>query len=68
MDKFWMVFKPNGYPPEKQHVTKESAEREQERLARLYPGSTFYLLEAMSAAHKAPDVIVTKLEHVHIPF
>lgn len=51
MDRFWLVWCPEGRkPPKYQHNIKESAEREAARLAEKYPGEEFYVMEAISMA------------------
>lgn len=51
---FWMVRGPDG-PPRVMHMHPDAAEAEAERLARVNPGKTFYVLEAI-AAHRRVDV------------
>lgn len=46
---FWMVWNPNGHAPTFRHPSKESAEREAERLARANPDRTFVVLESVCA-------------------
>jgi len=45
--QFWMVWNPDGNPPKYRHDTEAAAETEAERLARLNPGSRFFVLEAV---------------------
>lgn len=50
MKTFWMVHRVNGnMTPTKIHETKESAEKEANRLAALYTGHVFAVLETVSA-------------------
>lgn len=51
--KFWMV-KGDG-PASATHGSREAAEREADRLARLSPGTLFFVLEAV-ACHRRVDV------------
>lgn len=44
---FWMVWNPQGHAPTKDHGTKDSAEREAERLARLNRGQRFIVLQSI---------------------
>lgn len=46
--KIWMVKGESGGPPSKVHKTEASATVEAKRLARLHPGTKFYVLEAMT--------------------
>lgn len=47
-DSFWMIWNPYGHAPTHKHITVESARAEAERLARLNPGVTFYVLQAVA--------------------
>lgn len=47
VEKFWMVWNPNGRAPTYRHDSKESATREAERLARANPEQTFIVLKAV---------------------
>ena len=43
--EFWLIWSPrSGRWPRYRHQTKESVEREAERLSKLYPGRHFYVL------------------------
>lgn len=44
---FWMVWTPSGHPPTYRHSDYTSARTEAERLARVSPGSEFYILQAV---------------------
>lgn len=44
--RFWMVWNPVGRQPTFKHPCQESARREAERLARLYPNERFWVLES----------------------
>lgn len=57
---FWMVVG-NG-PTFVRHDTRIAAEREAERLARLHPGASFYVLEAIVLVRKV-DVEKISLRH-----
>jgi hypothetical protein len=45
--QFWMIWNPEGNMPRFCHDTEAAAETEAERLARLNPGQSFYILEAV---------------------
>lgn len=45
-EAFWMVWCPTGRPPMVRHMSESSAVIEAERLARMNPGSEFYVLQA----------------------
>ena len=45
--EFWMVWKENGGEPSHRHATLETAKAEAERLARVFPGSRFFVLYAV---------------------
>ncbi len=47
MNKFWMVYSPQGGPPTVEHTRRVSADREAERLARANPGKKFVVLSAL---------------------
>lgn len=49
--KFWMVL--GEGTPTYRHPSQESAEREAERLARMVPGQSFVVLEAVSSVCKS---------------
>ncbi len=55
---FWMVYNPRHSAPRVQHPTHEAAVAEAQRLARLQPDDTFYVL-AVSAIVKAEVSIST---------
>jgi hypothetical protein len=46
MNKFWMVYNPNGSMPTNSHATKEIATEEAKRLAAKHPGERFVVLES----------------------
>lgn len=56
MNKFWMVWMEGNRDPQHKHTSSHSAEMEAERLARLHPGRTLYILESVNAC-KVADVI-----------
>jgi hypothetical protein len=59
--QFWLVWSPNGLaPPRFRHDTKQAAETEAVRLARLNRGEEFFVLEAVSSA-RVQDVQLTDL-------
>ena len=55
MKKFWMVWNEGNRDPRFKHGTEEMARIEAERLARLFPGSIFYLLTSVDAC-KVNDI------------
>lgn len=56
--QFWIVYNPNGpHTPRHWHTSMPEALEESKRLARLHPGSQFYVMEAVAGAEK-PDVSV----------
>jgi hypothetical protein len=61
MDKFWLVWNPQGRNPSYRHARKASAEAESRRLATQYPGERFYVLSALSFAQTREPVEVTNL-------
>lgn len=66
MRKFWLVWNGRGWSdarehmPRHEHATRESADAEAQRLARLVPGSRFFVLEALRYWEK-DDVKVVDL-------
>jgi hypothetical protein len=69
MKQFWMVWRRWGGAPTHQHDTEEGAAAEAERLARLHPGETFVVLEAVRAL-KVSDIHTIDLRGTtdEIPF
>lgn len=73
MKKFWLVWNGKTGPfniPKFEHLDKVSADEEAKRLARLNPGTRFYVLEALRYWEKN-DMKVVDLENVdseEIPF
>lgn len=65
MDLFWMVFNPQAGAPVYRHPTEKAARTEAERLARINPGQTFYVLQTVGKARKT-DVEYTLIQD--IPF
>ena len=45
--KFWMITG-DGNSPKVRHASRQLAQNEAERLARLYPGQEFFILETVS--------------------
>lgn len=70
MSEFWMVWNPNGRAPTHKHRTLVEAEREAQRLARMIPGESFVILEAMHAYRisVAPVQKIALSELDEIPF
>jgi hypothetical protein len=57
---FWLVWCPDGKtPPKHRHGTRESAEMEAARQARVNPGKKFYVLEPVCVAERQ-DVSITQ--------
>ena len=52
-ERFWMVYGEGQGAPTAKHGTRDSAERECGRLARLNPGVVFYALCAVSGSRKS---------------
>lgn len=52
MNKFWMVWNPNGTMPTYRHDSPDSAVTEAERLAKTHEGCQFFVLCAMSVSQK----------------
>lgn len=48
---YWMVHGSQG-PPTYKHVSLQSARQEAERMAKLYPGELFVILESIAAVEK----------------
>lgn len=59
---FWLVWNPSGRAPTHEHTAEHLAQAEASRLAELYPGSTFYVLQATEHYRRAEPVQRTKLE------
>jgi hypothetical protein len=57
---FFMVWNPNGRAPTYKHESYKAAVTEAERLSRLCPGESFYVLQAVSITKKT-DVETVKL-------
>lgn len=60
-EPFWMVYGDGQRAPTYKHDSEASAEVEARRLARLLPGTSFYVLETVARAIK-PDVHFTRIE------
>lgn len=57
---FWMVWNPAGNSPSFRHETEHGAVFEATRLARMSPGQSFFVLEAVKMVTKS-DVTVEEL-------
>jgi len=70
MNKFWVVWRSDGWTPVVRHVTKQSALNEAKRLAEGNAGKEFFVLEAISLTTRPPPpVVTTELEDPEsIPF
>lgn len=55
-EKFWMVCGPFNNPKFR-HPTRVSAEQEAERLAKLHPNDSFFVLEAVSVAKQLQSIL-----------
>lgn len=53
-DTYWLVHNAASGPAQHEHLSKESAIIEAERLAALNPGKHFHVLESIGTAHVAP--------------
>lgn len=51
-DTFWMIHGTGSREPTMRHQSFHAAKAELERLARSYPGTEFYLLQAIGRAKK----------------
>jgi hypothetical protein len=58
-EQFWMVYGLGQHAPTREHPSKESAEAEAKRLARLNPDIWFVVLEAISAVVKQDTISVS---------
>lgn len=58
---FWLVWNPQGANPTMRHDSREAAQSEAERLARIAPGQRFYVLAALSVTEKV-DVRTTHFD------
>ncbi len=67
MNPFWLVWNPVGGPPTYKHPSLESAKAEAERLARLYPGQSFFVLGTRGVARKVESAW-SDLEAFDLPF
>ena len=65
--KFWMIWNPSRGVPRAVHRTWDAALVECQRLARLAPGETFVILEAVQARRVViPPVECVPLDQVRI--
>lgn len=67
MNKFWMIYRTTGnnrHPPNYKHTTFESAQKEAHRLAVLFPGKFFAILETVGGAYVEPKKRVDTQELV----
>lgn len=55
--KFWMVWNPNGRQPRYEHINRQSADMEAERLARDNPGEQFFVLKAVAGVVSEPKPV-----------
>jgi len=66
METFWMVWNPQGRAPTVRHETFDAAMNEARRLAKIAPGSQFFILQARHVAQTKDPVEVRSL--LEIPF
>lgn len=66
-EQFWLVWNEAGHAPTFKHKHPESAEKEAERLARLYPGQSFHVL-ALSGTVEVNPVAWKRYDTSEIPF
>lgn len=52
---FYMVWTKTGWPPRKQHATRQAADQEADRLARRHPGKKFIVLRAVAKVAAEPQ-------------
>jgi hypothetical protein len=71
---FFMVWNPNGRTPAHKHDSYTLASNEADRLSRIAPGQTFYVLQALTASRRV-EVQTTTLQgsesivrEIEIPF
>lgn len=64
---FYLVWNPAGRTPQFKHESITAARIEAERLARVYPGLEFYVLEPTHRMVRA-DVTVTQYVTANCPF
>lgn len=61
--KFWMVYSPQGNAPRREHMSRDQAEREAERLAMGNPGQQFFVLKAVTGRMtEASPILDIKLQ------
>lgn len=65
--KFWMVWNPARYAPTYKHPSKESAQAEAGRLARMNPGQHFWVMEAQGFMRTSDPCVWTEAE-TGLPF
>ena len=66
--KFWMVWREGSSAPEHKHTSKAAAVNEAERLAKLNPDQTFYILKTTAAVRANSSISRIKLIADDIPF
>lgn len=66
-EKFWVVWQPESGAPRHRHESRESAQREAERLAECAYPRPFFVLEAISVSQKV-TVMTTFLGSDELPF
>lgn len=51
--EFWMVWNPQGRAPAYQHLSRDTAKAEAERLAGVAPGQLFFVLHAVACCRRS---------------
>ena len=63
---FWMVYGWGQGAPNYRHASESAAQAEAARLARMAPGTRFYVLRATEWAQRRPDVETGRIEEVDL--
>lgn len=66
--KFWLVWNPTGSNPQYRHENFESAKQEAKRLAVIYPGNEFVVMESLGTVIKNEAIWRDHHEEMDIPF
>lgn len=64
----WLVWNPSASFPKYQHSTYEAARAEAERLARQFPGTKFFVMEAVGRALVEKPSIYEEFKPYEVPF
>lgn len=68
MNPFWLVWNPQGGSPTFKHPTFDSAKAEAERLAKLHPNQSFYVLGTCGLARKVESLWTDIAAFSDLPF